>query len=239
VSGRLLIAVHDVAPAYLGEVRFLLRALDAIGAQPRVLKVIPEDLATDGELPALLLKEQAGGSEIVLHGYSHRTAGPLRGPWPLRVRARLFAPSDAEFLSLTAAETTERLRAGRERLAAANLAVTGFCAPAWLALPELPGVLRSLGFHYYVAMSTVVDLVVGRRVRTGWLGYMGSDKTQERLVGVANALTRVAAGRLPVIKVFLHPQGAVESAACRRVLAVIPQLMTGRRLVTYGQLVSA
>lgn len=237
MPARLVIAVHDIAPGSIEGVRFLLLALDRVGARPRVLKVIPKDLPDDPGLQTLLRDEQARGSEIVLHGYSHQTAGRLRGRWPARLRARLFAPHDAEFLSLAPADMTARLRAGRDALRQAGLEVTGFCPPGWLASPELPAALRAEGFRYAVGMTAVVELIGGRRIPTAWLGYMGSAPIQERLVGVANALARRAAPRFGTVKVFLHPQRAPGSAACRRVLEAIPELMKGRTLLTYGQLV--
>src|SRR5579875_1511025 len=117
----LVVSIHDVAPATLGDVRYLLDALDEMGARPRVLKVIPNadghgDVRAYPALVRLLADEVAAGSEVLLHGYTHRAAGPLRGPWPRRLRARLFAGTAAEFLTLDIAATRERLDAGRQML---------------------------------------------------------------------------------------------------------------------------
>lgn len=235
---RLVVAVHDVAPSSLEETRFLLAALDRIGARPRVLKVIPQHLPEYPELLQLLRDEQAKASEVVLHGFTHRTSGRLRGPWPRRLRAAMFAPRDAEFLSLSATEMAERLDEGRELLRRASLLVTGFCAPAWLESPELHPMLRRAGFRYDVRMASLVDLATNRRILTDWIGYMGAGGLQERLVGIANAINRGAAPMFRVLKVFLHPQGARDSIACRRILDLIPVLMRSRTLTTYGQLVT-
>lgn len=238
MAARLVVAVHDIAPRWIDEVRYLLQALDESGVHPRVLKVIPKDLPDGPHLQALLHEEQAHGSEIVLHGYAHETAGPFRGPLASRVRARFFARHAAEFLSLSPAEMTRRVQAGREILQQAGLTVRGFCAPGWLAPPELPFVLRDQGFAFCVRMTALLDLNHGRHIPTAWLGYMGSDTLHEQLVEVANRLTRGLAPSFDTLKIFLHPQGAVESPACRRVLRAIPELMRGRTLVTYGQLVA-
>jgi uncharacterized protein len=235
---RLVVAIHDVAPNYLDEIRFLVAALDRAAVHPRVFKVIPEHLGTSPELVQLLVREQLQGSEIVMHGFSHRTSGRLRGPWPRRWRASVFAPRDAEFLSLSPMETERRLHRGVEILQQAGLSVSGFCAPGWLGTPDLPQALERCGFRYQLAMTSLVNLSSGRRTRTDWVGYMGAGPVQEGLVGVAGVITRTVAALFPVVKVFLHPQNAIRSPACRRILDLVPVLMRGRSLATYGQLIS-
>src|SRR5690348_17998620 len=122
---RLVVAIHDIAPDYLDEIRYLVSALDRASIRPRVFKVIPERLVTSPALVQLLVDEQRQGSEIVLHGFSHRTCGPFRGPWPRRLRASIFAPRDAEFLSLAPAEMTSRLSRGRDVIHGAGLSASG------------------------------------------------------------------------------------------------------------------
>lgn len=238
IERRLVVAVHDVSPETLVETRFLLGALDRMGIRPRVLKVIPEHLLDCAPLGDLLRAEQDMGSEIVQHGFSHRQAGPLRGPLQRRLRAALFAGNAAEFLSLSAEETASRLADGREILLGAGLRVTGFCAPGWLAATDLHPILRQAGFLYDVLMTGVVDLASSRRIWTDWIGYMGASSMQERLVGIADAINRAAAPLFTALKVFIHPQGASQSVACHRILEGLPVLERGRTLVTYGQLVA-
>lgn len=247
--GQLVVAIHDIAPSTLAEVRYLLAALDSIGVRRRVLKVIPcwhgvDDLRADPALTRMLAEEAAAGSEIVLHGYTHRASGPAHGSWVLRTRARLFAGTAAEFATLDSAEMARRLIAGRQLLRDAGLETAGFCAPCWLAPTCLPDVLRQCGFRFYVTMASLVDLASGRRLWMPWAGYMGAGATQERLVGVggwaclATARHWPSARYRPTVKVFLHPQGARTSAACARTLHIIAALARSRRLETYGSLLT-
>lgn len=237
-SRSLIVAVHDVSPRMLEETRFLLARLDGMGVRPRVLKVIPQDLLTSAPLVELLRAEQERGSEVVQHGFSHRRLGRLRGPWRRRLRAAIFAPDAAEFLSLSADEMASRLADGREIFRRAGLSAGGFCAPGWLEPGDLHAILRRAGFRYDVRMTGVIDLTSGRRIWTDWVGYMGAGGLQERLVIVADALNRLSAPMFDALKVFFHPQRAPQSGACRRILEAIPGLMRGRALVTYGQLVA-
>ena len=241
MHNAVVVSVHDIAPSTVGEVRWLLGALDQIGARPRVLKVVPnqdgaEDVRRCPELARLLREEVAAGSEVVLHGYTHRTAGPLRGPWIGRLRARLFAGSAAEFLTLDEASVIRCLIAGRETLEDIGLDPRGFCPPAWLAPLELRGLLGRLGFRYLAGMATLTDTTAGRRLYLPWLGYMGSDAAQERLVGLAGRMMLRAAAPFPAMKVFLHPQQARESRACRQTLRTLAGLLRERRPVTYAEL---
>jgi uncharacterized protein len=233
----LVVAIHDVAPEWIDDVRFLVGELDNANVGPRVLKVVPQRLPECPELIALLQAEQQKGSEIVMHGYSHRTGGSLRGPWRRRLRAEMFAADGAEFLSLSREEMATRVAGGRKILEEVGLHVSGFCAPAWLESMDLLPILRRAGFRYDIRLTHLVDLESARRIRMDWLGYMGAGPIQERLVAVANAVNRLGAPMFAVLKCFLHPQGARRNPACRRVLDLLPALTRERTLTTYGDLI--
>lgn len=240
---RLVVSIHDVAPTFMEDVRYLLAALDAIEVRPRVLKVIPyfeqrDDIRADTAFGRLLAAEAAAGSEIVVHGYTHRAAGPPRGPWAAQLRARLFAGTAAEFLSLDDAAMRARLAAGRAALQDLGLEARGFCAPAWLAPPRLPLLLKECGFHHYVQMLSLLDLATGHRHWTPWLGYMGAGEVQERLVGLGGGAWLAVDSALPVIKVFFHPQGARTSPACARALRVLARLVRERQPATFESLLT-
>lgn len=240
----IVVSIHDVAPAYLTELRHLLADLDALGARPRVLKVVPHD-ASSGPLadyPAfvhLLQTEAANGSEIVLHGYTHRAAGPYRGHSTARLRAQLLAGDAAEFLSLDHLQMQERLQAGRQALHDLDLDPQGFCAPAWLAPPDLLPLLGRAGFRYYVGMSQLVPLPTGRPRWLPWAGYMGMGAWHERLVRLGGAVQRGMAARAPAVKVFFHPQRVPTSPDYQRTLHHLATVLTGpdgRQVTTYGRL---
>jgi predicted deacetylase len=240
VARQLLVSVHDVAPAWIEEVRWLLRELDAVGARPRSLLVIPchaerDDLRDAPELVELLHEEVAAGSEIVLHGYTHARAGPWRGD-PLTVtRAALFARQVAEFASLEWAEQRARLVAGRELLATLELPTVGFSPPGWLHTRELPGLLAELGFAYLVEMLFLVDVRDGRRLATPWMGFMGTPWLHEELAQLGARLLAPWRRFAPRVSIFFHPQGAPASPVCRQVLrALARELEEGGEPLTYA-----
>jgi predicted deacetylase len=233
----LVVAVHDVAPATLPQTEALLSLLDSMDIRPRVLKVVPEHLKASPALVSLLINEQAAGSEVVMHGYSHRAEGPLRGPLARRLRARISAPGAAEFMTLSPDDVAWRLRKGRDILDSLGVRAEGFCAPGWLEPPGLLQALQAAGFRYDVRMLSVVEVATRRITRTAWIGYMGAGPVQERLVAVANTLTRRLLARAPVLKVFVHPAGTGAEGHWRAVLDLLPRLSHDREVLTYGQLI--
>jgi predicted deacetylase len=229
LARRVLVSVHDVAPAWVEEVRWLLRELDAIGARPRSLLVIPchngrDDLRRCPELVELLQVEVANGSEIVLHGYTHARAGRWRGD-PLTVaRAALFAREVAEFVSLEWQEQRARLLAGREILEELGLPTRGFCPPGWLHTAELPDLFRELGFTYLVEMLFLLDVQLRRRLVTPWTRIHGDEPLPRRNYAQLGAhLLAPWRTRARLVSVFLHPQGAPRSPVCQRVLRELAQ----------------
>ncbi|MDR7569227.1 MAG: DUF2334 domain-containing protein [Armatimonadota bacterium] len=240
-----VVCVHDVCPSQQEGVRWLLDALDGFGAVPRVLLVIPreggrEPLADHPGLVRLLREECEKGSEVVLHGYTHRIAGALRGDVLTRWRGRYFAPRDAEFASLPEAEMETRIREGRRALASLGIPVQGFCPPGWLGTPELPGVLRRLDFRYLLGMSTLLEVQTGRRRFLPWFGHMGTGGAHEALIGLGGwaglALARLG---FPCVTAFFHPQDAPRSSSARLRLEQLARLLRGRRPTTYGALLDA
>lgn len=233
-----------MAPTTLDDVRWLTDRLDALGIRRRVLMAIPAEdgaeLDPDSPTAALLRDEQARGNEIVLHGYTHRTAGELRGSGWDTFRARTFAPRDAEFLSIDAGEARRRLEQGRAVLERAGVTARGFCPPGWFGSPGTDAQLAATGFTHGIGLIRLLDVRRRRHRVVPSFGYMGADDLQERLVGVGGdtslALHRWAPGPVPHLRAFLHPQGARTADACVRTLQRIASLAAHERTGTYAEL---
>src|SRR2546423_10691648 len=80
-----VVSVHDIASPLTSEVCHLLAALDAIGARPRVLKVVPNadgtrDLRDDPALVKVLAAEVAAAPEVGLAASTHRLGAPPPAP---------------------------------------------------------------------------------------------------------------------------------------------------------------
>ena len=240
----LVVSIHDVAPQTEAGVRWLLRRLDGLGVARRVLKVIPNqdgvgDLRHFPELAALLRDEAERGSEIVLHGYTHRQAGPWQGSaWDV-TRARLFAGGGAEFLSLGEQGMRDRIAAGLAILTEVGLAARGFCAPGWLAGPGVTAALREAGLTYAVWLTGIEEVAGSRRHTVPATGYLGVGGPAEALAQIGGLLSVLAARPAGHLRIVLHPQGANRSPHAERALRLAGRLATRWPVGTYADLLHA
>jgi predicted deacetylase len=240
----LVVTVHDVAPRTEADTAWLLDELTARGIARRALAVIPNDgglgpIPPQGALAARVRAEAAAGNEVLLHGWTHRGEGPLRGPWADRLRGRLFARDAAELLSVSAADVRSRVVQGLGALHDLGLEGRGYLAPGWLAPPELPATLREAGMTHLVGFAQVRDLVRDRSIPAPGIGYMGAGGLHERLAALGGWAARRARPGAPVLQVYLHPAGARRSDRCRALLDTLPSLARGRTVTTFAHLVDA
>jgi hypothetical protein len=87
-------------------------------------------------------------------------------------------------------------------------------------------------------MLTLRDLATNRTLLTPWMGYMGAGAGQERLIRFGGRVVSTLAPVAPAMKVFFHPQGAMDSADCAHMLRVVARLARRRQLTTFGSLVN-
>ncbi|WP_131764127.1 DUF2334 domain-containing protein [Actinomadura fibrosa] len=141
-----VVSLHDVAPSTAGPTARWLADLDERGV-PATLLVIPgpfgggPSLPADAPLVASLHAAARRGHELALHGYRHE--GVPGGPAWRRGVNQVMARGAGEFWSLTSAQAVARLRAGLGLLADADIGVTGFTPPGWLASPGTRQALAS------------------------------------------------------------------------------------------------
>jgi predicted deacetylase len=204
-------ALHDIAPPFERDVIAQLEALDALGIEKLVLKVVPrwhgnQPISDSPRLCAALASRAADGSQLVLHGLEHRPRGTWRGPALRQLRARLFAPGAAEFMTLSAREAAESVRQGRDELRAAGLPEPGtFCAPGWLISREARAGVAEAGIRYLSSMTGIEDLREGSVRRLTPLGYMGVAGAEEGGVRLLNSVLAPTAGYTAGVKIYLHP----------------------------------
>jgi predicted deacetylase len=174
---RLVISVHDVAPATATQSRGWLAEVDRRGVSAPLL-VIPgrwrsQCLYSDAGFAEFLRERVAGGDDVVQHGWDH-TAGPDSAGWRA-VSGRVLARGAGEFAALSSGGATVRLEAGRRVLEDVGLETVGFTAPGWLHSPGTMTALRALGYWYTTDHARLIDLrakeVPGNN--SGELSYTG------------------------------------------------------------------
>src|SRR5207244_2307289 len=240
-SLRLLVAVHDVAPANARRLEVLYHLLDELGVRRYALLVVPNwhgswPLVEYPDFVAQLRERAANGAEILLHGWRHDEVGLPRS---LAHRLRTVGRTDreGEFASLTPVEAAARIARGLAALRCAGLEPLGFVPPAWLAGPTLPRVVREEGLTFTEDAHAVVALN-GQGQRIAAPATCWSTRRSWRAAGsvvVASLRLRLERAR-PLVRVALHPPDAdvpAVLASCRRTLVA---LLERRRLTTYREL---
>lgn len=242
MNRRLVVELHDVAPPFEAEIREQLRLLDAIGVQRYVLLVVPNwhgayPLNDYPTFAALLQSRVAAGSELALHGLTHRRRGPVRSSLLDRWRARAFAGDHAEFLTMTRIQAREAVDEGMRVIDEAALpAPTAFCAPAWLLSLEGSEGVRDAGLGRVVGMLNLVNTSEHRRHVWPAFGYMGAGRRQELGVQAMNGLVVPAAGCIGRARAYLHPQHIERPSHARVVRCLEKMLHAGWTTVTYEEL---
>lgn len=234
-SRRLIVSLHDVAPATWDACRLISGRLEAAGVSPYALFVVPcfhggEPVSAGSEFTAWLEEKEKQGNEIVLHGYAHRAGDrPARG-WD-RVRGALLSNREDEFLHLDRETFCSALRLGRSILNAAGFDPAGFVAPAWLMPRFGLDAVRECGFGY---TETLTRLFLLERGVWRWSPcVVFSSRTRWRLAVslLWNRMLAALCGKAELMRVAIHP--ADLPAAMPAILQHIARQRTHRECCTY------
>jgi predicted deacetylase len=230
----LLVAIHDVTPAYADEVRRLWSLCRARGVIP-ALFVVPDwhgrwPLTRHPSFVGWLRDCAAEGADIVLHGYRHDEVGSPRR-WRDELRAWGRTRREGEFLTLDGPAAETRIRQGVQVLRRIGLAPVGFVPPAWLASESADAAAATLGLGFSEDANEV-KLLPGR-VRIPAPVVRWSARSTPRALGsviVAEARWRFG-GRACARRIGFHPPdvrhwatAASLEAALDRWLGVHPPL---------------
>jgi uncharacterized protein len=211
----LCVEIHDVAPATWPACARLLERMDAAGAGPATLLVVPDfhgrgRADRDPAFRAAIDARIARGDEVSLHGYDHLDAGaPCRTPaeW---LRRRVRTLSEGEFAALSTEDAEARLRAGIACLAQCGWQVAGFVPPAWLlgtgaraALHRLAGALG-----YCATRDAITALRDEREVPTLTLSYAAFTTVRRALSRPVLDVLATRATHRSAVRLALHPVDA-------------------------------
>ena len=129
--------MHDVAPAFEGQVDRLAVHLTQAGGSTLAMLVVPHHWASlplkAGTPFAARLRGWAeAGVEMFVHGWTHRDETRHTGRWD-RWKATRMTAGEGEFLGLDEADARNRMANGRALIEdITGRPVAGFIAPAWL-----------------------------------------------------------------------------------------------------------
>ena len=236
MTGRLCIALHDVAPATWPACARLLTMLDEIGATPVTLLVVPDfhglgSIEHDAAFVASIDQRIRRGDEIALHGYTHRDdAASPKNPWQW-FRRRVMTANEGEFSALDYADARQRIQRGLDVMSRLNWHVNGFVPPAWLASADTMKALTETPLCYTSTHTALIDLrgssisapCITASSRSSWRRLMS------RLwIRAAALATRDAS----LVRVGLHPEDANHPAMMQAWRDVLMDLLDRRQAIT-------
>lgn len=243
MTARLCIALHDVAPATWPQCARLLDLVDALGAPPLTLLLVP-DWHARGRIDAApnfrraIDARIARGDEVALHGYLHRDDALAPRTPAAWLRRRVLTAGEGEFAALDAEAAASRLHAGLALLRAQSWTADGFVPPAWLASSGTRAALRRSGLHWTSTHTALIALDDGQRIAAPCL--TASPRTCWRRAA-SRAFLRAGlrlTAPAPLVRAGLHPADAdhADLLACWR--NVLIRLLAVRQAVTKSQALS-
>lgn len=233
------VELHDVAPATWEACRRLLDMVDAIGAIPVTLLVVPDyhrrgsfehDLGFVRAVDARLRRSD----EVALHGYCHLDEGPpARSPraW---VQRRLRTLSEGEFAALDGTSAAQRIGLGLAALRRVGWPVRGFVPPAWLLGAQARTALADTALAYVALRDAVHRLPAWDCSPSVTLAYAAFTRLRRLLSRpVLERLSRRAPpGRL--LRFALHPVDARHPEVLGHWHALLVAALAQRPALTLG-----
>lgn len=190
---RMVVSIHDVAPATLAECRALREIVaDVLGSGAVSMLVVPCYHGTRYWTPAArdwVRRCADEGDEIVLHGLEHRNHRGLDG---------------AEFpRTMSSSEARRTLEDGRLALERIGLSAHGFIAPAYLHPAVLDAGCEAVGFRWWATRGEL--RTPGRTTRVPSLGLGASTPLRRILSPTAAGVGVRLVTSTDAIRVDLHP----------------------------------
>ncbi|AYO78736.1 MULTISPECIES: DUF2334 domain-containing protein [Sphingobium] len=240
---RLLFSIHDVGPAFEGQVD---RLVDHVAPYVRLdrtaMLVVPNHW---GDHPISARSPFAGrvrrwaesGAEIFLHGWFHRD-GASHGGLGARFKAQHMTAGEGEFLGLDLATARQRLADGRALIEEiTGQPIAGFVAPAWLYGEPALTALEELGFPIAEDHMKIWSPMTGQTLARGPVMTWASRSKLRMASSLAVAyLLPPLLHRSENFRVAVHPGDTTQPAIMLSINDVLQRAVLTRRPSRYGHL---
>ena len=242
----LIVSLHDAHPGSHAQIAGQVAFLAGYGITRSSILVVPEfhhegPVTRDDGFCQAVSGWQAGGHEIVLHGYFHDRLESPRETLSTVFWTRLYTNREAEFLDLPRETARQRLEKGRALFAAQGWRATGFVAPAWLMAEGLTNLLAEMSFAYTTRVGEIIPLLPGiNRVKSSQsLCYSTRAGWRRVASGVWNKHLFERLRDTDLVRLSLHPRD-LEFPLIRRQIDQIVRasLKRGFQPTTYGEYVA-
>jgi predicted deacetylase len=234
---RLLVAIHDVTPAHAHALRQIYVVLERLGITRYALLVVPDwhgawPLDRHAAFVDDLLRRQATGVEIFLHGYRHDEVGFPRS-LAQRVRIAGRTAAEAEFRVIPRDEAEHRLDRGLALFQRLGLTPIGFIPPAWLHSEGARDQLRARGLRYTEGFWWIANVADDTRRFAPALSWSSAVTWRSYLTAGIAALRSASPWLQPAVRVAIHPPDIEIPVVAASLAASLRQLSERRELTTY------
>jgi len=242
----LIVSLHDAHPGSHAQIAEQVAFLAGYGITQSSILVVPEfhhggSVLRDTAFCDAVSGWQAGGHEVVLHGYFHDRKESPREKLSTLFWTRLYTNREAEFLDLPEETARLRLERGRSLFASLGWRTRGFVAPAWLMADGLTNLLAAMGFAYTTRVGEIIPLLPGLNRLKSSQSLCYSTRAGWRRVA-SGVWNKHLYGRLrgtDLVRLSLHPRD-LEFPLIRRQIDQIVRasLKRGFQPTTYGDYVA-
>jgi len=235
----LIVSVHDVAPSTQPIVDKIISELTHKGIRHCSLLVVPDyhhqgAAMKDRQFVSWLRHLEAGGHEIVIHGYFHERPPRARETFLEKFITQFYTQGEGEFYNLGYDEAFRRIKTARDEFLANGLKPRGFVAPAWLLGVEGERAARDAEMEYTTRLRTVRDLRSGQTFPARSLVYSVRNSWRRAVSLGWNAMLNRVLENKPLVRLSVHPHDFSHPAIWRQIGDLISE-MDGRRTPTTYQ----
>ena len=208
------VVLHDVAPETWSRCERLLAAIDALGAIPLTLLVVPEyhsrrSIEREPAFVRAIERRILRGDETVLHGLFHLDDGKVSTGSPVAwVKRRCYTRGEGEFSTLSEAQAWERLQQGLGCFRRLGWPVDGFVAPAWLMSRGTRSAISRTTLRYTSTRRRLYRLPDWQPFTSPSLVWSVSTHWRRRLSAHYNHWLRQRLQHAPLLRLGLHPVDA-------------------------------
>lgn len=233
------VVLHDVAPPTWPLYKDFVARVDAMGAIPLTLLVVPDfhrsaRVDTDPAFCEAMGRRLARGDELALHGYYHADPGPI----PMRPRQyfmRRVYTCEGEFYDLSADVARQRLEAGLRLFHRLGWPVHGFVPPAWLLGKAARIVLDNPPFSYTSDPDALIRLPEHRPIPAPTLVWSSRSPWRRCLSRLWNDRRLRRHSDTALLRLGLHPADMQHAEARQYWLETLLTLLAEREPVTKRQ----
>ena len=239
-KAALVVSLHDVHAESWRTYRPWVDELAALGVAAVSLLVVPRwrgrPLTDDPGMVDWLRGLSHSGHEVVQHGLLH-AADQIRGGVVAHLMGRVYTAGEGEFHQLGYDDARRRLEEGRAELAAADLAASGFVAPAWLLSRPARRAAADAGFAYTTSLHGIELLPSGPPLWAPSVVLSLRSRWRKAVSRVyAPAWFRATHGA-SVLRLAVHPRDLADPEGRALLARLARSAAATRRAVTYRELV--